>query len=108
MACLLALGLTQCKKNEPTNDNNDDNRVSITLKLDNGGQTVHPEEENGLANIVYDNNDVVYVGSNGKYMGYFTYNGTLFTGSLYQRLFDRCHHDTDSHSHWSHQRKVHN
>ncbi len=82
MACLLALGLTQCKKNEPTNNNNDDNRVSITLQLTNGGQKVHPEEENGLANVVYDNGDVVYVGSDGKYMGYLTYNGSLFVGSI--------------------------
>lgn len=83
MACLLVLGLTQCKKNESTNNNNtDDNRVSITLTLDNGGQRVHPEEENGLANVVYDNGDVVYVGSDGKYVGYLTYNGTLFTGSI--------------------------
>ena len=84
MACLMVLGLAQCKKNEPTNNNTADNgnRVSITLTLDNGGQRVHPEEENGLANVVYDNGDVVYVGSNGKYMGYLTYNGSVFTGSI--------------------------
>ena len=84
MAGLMVLGLTQCKKNEPSNNSNadDGNRVNITLKLENGGQRVHPEEENGLANIVYDNGDVVYVGSDGKYMGYLTYNGTLFTGSI--------------------------
>ena len=84
MACLMVLGLTQCKKNEPTNNNNADNgnRVSITLTLDNGGQRVHPEEENGLANVVYDNGDVVYVGSNGKYMGCLTYNGSVFAGSI--------------------------
>ena len=84
MACLMVLGLAQCKKNEPTNNNTADNgnRVSITLTLDNGGQRVHPEEENGLANVVYDNGDVVYVGSNGKYMGYLTYNGSVFAGSI--------------------------
>ena len=84
MAGLMVLGLTQCKKNEPSNNSNadDGNRVSITLKLENGGQRVHPEEENGLANVVYDNGDVVYVGSDGKYMGILTYNGTLFTGSI--------------------------
>ena len=84
MACLMVLGLAQCKKNEPTNNNNadDGNRVSITLTLDNGGQRVHPEEENGLANVVYDNGDVVYVGSDGKYMGCLTYNGSVFTGSI--------------------------
>lgn len=84
MACLMVLGLTQCKKNGPTNNNTADNgnRVNITLTLDNGGQRVHPEEENGLANVVYDNGDVVYVGSDGKYMGYLTYNGSMFTGSI--------------------------
>ena len=84
MACLMVLGLTQCKKNEPSaNDNaGNGNRVNITLTLDNGGQRVHPEEENGLANVVYDNGDVVYVGSDGKYMGCLTYNGTLFAGSI--------------------------
>ena len=82
----MVLGLAQCKKNEPTNNNTADNgnRVSITLTLDNGGQRVHPEEvpETGWAKIVYDNNDVVYVGSGGKYMGYLTYNGSVFTGSI--------------------------
>ena len=84
MACLMVLGLTQCKKNEPSaNDNADNgNRVNITLTLDNGAQRVHPEEENGLANVVYDNGDVVYVGSNGKYMGCLTYNGSVFAGSI--------------------------
>jgi len=86
MACLMVLGLTQCKKNEPTNNNNADNgnRVNITLKLDNGGQRAHPEEdpETGWANVVYDNGDVVYVGSGGKYMGCLTYNGTVFTSSI--------------------------
>ena len=71
LACLMVLGLAQCKKNEPTNNNNAGNadRVNITLTLDNGGQRVHPEEvpETGWAKIVYDNNDVVYVGSGGKY-----------------------------------------
>ena len=86
LACLMVLGLAQCKKNEPTNNNTADNgnRVSITLTLDKGGQRVHPEEENGLANVVYDNGDMVYVGSNGKYRGYLTYNGDshLFAGSI--------------------------
>ncbi len=93
MACLTVLGLTQCKKNELPNNTDDGNRLNITLTLDNGGQKelpeidndgqkVHPVEENGLAKIVYDNNDVVYVGSNGKYMGYLTYNGSLFAGSI--------------------------
>ena len=86
LACMMVLGLAQCKKNEPTNNNNAGNadRVSITLTLDNGGQRVHPEEvpETGWAKIVYDNNDVVYVGSGGKYMGYLTYNGSVFTGSI--------------------------
>ena len=84
MACLMVLGLTQCKKNEPSANNTADNgnRVSITLTLDKGGQRVHPEEENGLANVVYDNGDVVYVGSGGKYMGCLTYNGSMFTGSI--------------------------
>lgn len=84
MAGLLALGLTQCKKNESSNTNNADSgdRVSITLKLYGGGQRVHPEEGNGIANVVYDNGDVMLVGSAGKYMGSLTYNGTLFVGSI--------------------------
>ena len=86
LACMMVLGLAQCKKNEPTNNNNAGNadRVNITMTLDNGGQRVHPEEvpETGWAKIVYDNNDVVYVGSGGKYMGYLTYNGSVFTGSI--------------------------
>ena len=87
MACLMVLGLTQCKKNEPSTNDNADNgdRVEITLKLQNGGgEKAHPEESGTIANVIYDNGDVVYVGSGGKYMGYLTYNGNsgLFTGSI--------------------------
>ena len=93
MACLTVLGLTQCKKNELPDNTDDGNRLNITLTLDNGGQKelpeidndgqkVHPVEDNGLAKIVYDINDVVYVGSNGMYMGYLTYNGSIFAGSI--------------------------
>lgn len=83
MAGLMALGLTQCKKNEqPANIAEDSDRVSISLKIANVGQKVNITEEGTLAYVNFDNGDVMYVGSDGKYVGYLTYTNGLFTGSI--------------------------
>ncbi len=83
MAGLMALGLTQCKKNEqPANVAEDNDRVSISLKIENVGQRISITEEGALAYVNFDNGDVMYVGSDGKYVGYLTYTNGLFSGSI--------------------------
>jgi len=93
MAGLIALGLTQCKKNEPTN--NDTEGVKITLNINNGGGggRLHIEEgtstttDNPIVKVLYDKDDVIYVGSNGSYVGYLYCtsadpDGSTFTGTI--------------------------
>ena len=83
MAALLMLGLAQCKKDN--NQNNDtDNRVDITLRLDQGNAKVHVTDNDSIAPVTYDAGDVILVGSNGKYVGqlFCEPDLTTFTGSI--------------------------
>ena len=79
MAMALALGLTQCKKeqNAPTNDNE---TVAITLDIRNGGTRMDVNTVTGEVN--YEIDDVIYVVSSGKYVGTLTHNGTNFSGPI--------------------------
>ena len=87
MAGLIALGLTQCKKNDPTN--NDTEGVKITLNINNGGGRMQILEgtnhlNHDIVKVLYEKNDVIYVGSHGSYVGYLTCqeDGTTFTGTI--------------------------
>ena len=90
MAGLIALGLTQCKKNDPTN--NDTEGVKITLNINNGGGRMQILEgtnhlNHDIVKVLYEKNDVIYVGSNGSYVGYLTCTsaeeaGSTFTGTI--------------------------
>jgi len=79
MAMALALGLTQCKKeqNAPTNDNE---TVAITLDIRNGGTRMDVNTVTG--EVTYEEGDVIYVVSSGKYIGTLTHNGTNFSGPI--------------------------
>lgn len=84
MACLLVLGMSQCKKEQTNENNNTDEgeKVTITLNVDNGFSKGHVTPGQNTAPVVYDNEDKIMVGYNGAYVGFLTYNGTVFTGSL--------------------------
>ncbi len=74
-ALMLVFGLTQCKKNldiiTPVEG------VRITLDVDGGSKAdVDPPHVNFVSG------DVIYVGSNGKYVGTLTHNGSQFRGSI--------------------------
>ena len=89
MALALVLGMSQCKKKEiPTNGNggekvyitlNVNNGESIAVNVDNGGR--HAVAPN-LGVIQFENNDVLYVGYNGHYIGQLTYQNGAFSGNL--------------------------
>ncbi len=87
MALALVLGMSQCKKQEiPTNGGekvhitlNVNNGESIAVNVDNGGR--HAVAPN-LGVIQFENNDVLYVGYNGHYIGYLTYENGAFDGDL--------------------------
>ena len=91
MAFALVLCMSQCKK-ENTND--EGAKVPITLNVDGastpstgsgtgsatGGSRVAVETGTGV--VTFENGDVIYVGSNGTYVGTLTYNGTQFSGEV--------------------------
>ena len=81
MALVLALGLTQCKKNEQPTTENQGEAVTISLQVKNGNDAkvlVNPE----TGTVDYEVGDQILVASAGKYVGTLTYNGTLFTGAI--------------------------
>lgn len=86
MALAMVLTLSQCKKEEQKPANNDGDRiVPITLdvskqvKADNGSR-INVDPNTG--DVAFEQNDVVYVGSGGKYVGKLTCRGTSFKGNL--------------------------
>ncbi len=88
-AALLALAVTlcftQCRKDVDTVTGAVTNGVHITLSVDNGSR-VAVDPTNGGANdyatVTWEDGDILYVGNNGAYCGYLTYDGTNFTGTI--------------------------
>ena len=82
MACALILGTSQCKKNNEANKP-ENNGKSVFITLNVGGDTranVVPEDD--IAPVYYEEGDMIYVVSDGKYIGTLTYNGSNFTGDI--------------------------
>lgn len=85
MALALVLGLTQCKKEQvPANNENEGVRITLTVDGGNNGSrvAVNPNASEGYATVTFENGDVIYVGNNGAYCGYLTYDGTNFSGNV--------------------------
>lgn len=87
MALALVLSLSQCKKNEQNNAENQGEAVTITLDVSGAtsgsatdGSRVVVNPNTGTVN--FENNDQIIVASGGKYVGTLTYNGSLFTGAI--------------------------
>ena len=81
MALVLVLGLSQCKKNEQNNTENQNEPVTITLNVSgNNGSRVVVNPATGT--VDFENNDQIIVASGGKYVGTLTYNGSLFSGAI--------------------------
>ena len=85
MALALVLGFTQCKKEQPTPQAES---VRITLNVGDESKAtvtpgfVDPVTHEIYAKVEFDENDTIFVGNNGKYCGYLTYDGTNFTGVI--------------------------
>ena len=79
MAMALVLGLTQCKK-EQNAQTNENETVAITLDIRNGGTRMDVNTVTG--EVDYEAGDVIYVVSSGKYIGTLTHNGTNFSGPI--------------------------
>lgn len=85
LACVMLLGFTQCKKEQPAPQAES---VRITLTVDDGNKdsrvivdpTGHHDPD--FATVTFEEGDVIYVGNNGKYCGFLTYDGTNFTGTI--------------------------
>ena len=74
----MVLTMTQCRKNEETNQME---TVTITLNVKgNSGAKVDVNPEIGT--VDFETGDMVYVGSGGKYVGFLTHNGTNFVGNI--------------------------
>ena len=91
MALALALGFTQCKK-EQTNTTAETQGVQITLKVDGGASTgsaaggsraiVDPAGNANYATVSFETGDMIYVGYNNAYVGSLTYSNNTFSGSV--------------------------
>ena len=78
VAFAMVLGITQCKKNEAT-DQNETVTITLDVKHNNGAKVdVNP----AIGTVDFESGDKVYVGSGGKYVGFLTHNGTSFVGNI--------------------------
>ena len=74
----MVLSLTQCKKNEAT-DQNETVTITLEVKHNNGAKVdVNP----AIGTVDFETGDKVYVGSGGKYVGTLPHNGTNFVGNI--------------------------
>lgn len=81
MALVLALGLTQCKKDQPTPNVTEGETYTISLSVKgNSNAKVDVNTQNG--HVDYATGDQILVASNGTYAGTLVYDGTVFTGSI--------------------------
>ena len=80
LAVATVLTLSQCKKKVEQVVPTGDRIVSITLDVKGGGSKIDVDPNTG--EVAFSQNDVVYVGSGGKYVGKLTCRGTTFKGNL--------------------------
>lgn len=80
MALALVLGLSQCKKEQPT-PQGEGNAVMITLNVE-GGNDNGSRAEVDPPHVSFENGDQILVASGGHYVGYLQHNGSSFSGSI--------------------------
>ena len=87
MALALVLGMSQCKKQETPTTGNSTPGFYITVNVgDNEGKGENGERHNiapayGL--FAFTNNDVLYVGHDGKFVGTLKFKNGFFSGTIY-------------------------
>ena len=77
VALALLVALPQCKKEQNAQTQE---TVAITLDIRNGGTRMDVNTVTG--EVDYEEGDVIYVVSSGKYIGTLTHNGTNFSGPI--------------------------
>ena len=80
-ALVLALGLTQCKKEGQNMPADENGNVSITLDVKGNGNSRFDVNTTTGA-VTYQSGDVVYVVSAGTFIGTLTHDGNHFSGSI--------------------------
>lgn len=80
MAIAMVMSLSQCKKKVEQVVPTGDRIVPITLDVKGSGSKIDVDPNTG--EVAFSQNDVVYVGSGGKYVGKLTCRGTTFKGNL--------------------------
>ena len=76
LACLMFLGMTQCKKNAGVLNDVVSDGEEITLDVDGGSKAnVNPTGHTNpnYATVAYEDGDTIFVGYNGQYVGYLVY-----------------------------------
>ena len=80
MALTILMALTQCKKQEQTSSESGET-VFVSLKV--GGSNGSKADVNpNMGTVVFTQGDVVYVSSDGKFVGTLTHNGNTFSGNI--------------------------
>ena len=81
-ALAFLVALTQCKKQEQAESaSNEGESVAITLDVKGNGNS-RIDVNTATGEVAYQSGDVVYVVSNGKFIGTLTHDGTNFTGII--------------------------
>ena len=83
MALAMALGFTQCKKEQANANSNEGegNKVAITLKV-NGGNNNGSRVEVYPPHVWFESGDVILVASEGRYVGQLEYGEGGFSGEI--------------------------
>ncbi len=84
MACVLLLGMTQCKKS-PALQGEGAHKAHITLRVEDNSRVIVDTTNAasvGYAAVSFENGDKMYVGYNKTYVGYLTYSSGNFTGDI--------------------------
>lgn len=105
-AFVLALGLTQCKKEQAPTTATEENGIRITLDLgSNSRAQVDPNnpQTNGevsWAPVSFETNDTIYVGYKGSFVGKLGFNSNKFNGTLDGNKIESLGVDGESHLHF--------
>ena len=82
MALALVMGMSQCKKNEQEANNGDN--ITITLRISNNSKLhFDAETELGRIPVLWNAEDIVYMGVNGKCIGYLYSTGSAGDRSVF-------------------------
>lgn len=105
-AFVLALGLTQCKKEQAPTTATEENGIRITLDLGSNSRAQvdpnHPQTngEVSWAPVSFETNDTIYVGYKGSFVGKLGFNSNKFNGTLDGNKIESLGVDGESHLHF--------